>query len=344
MREGKRIEVADALMNAYRLNQVAVSPQMLDLRAGINFCALADPAKQLQLPQGSYQPGFLTVLAAWATIQKIPYERILVPAQNRGYLNAIGLNPALGGPDSYAYDRKNAGKKYSPLTPLRDEYAVDLATTSVNGCMRQMLSAIVRDDFLAYLCRVVGELHDNVWSHGKAPGFSLAQTYKQSDGILLEFSVADAGLGFYKEMCRVGQTPKSDEDAILWCIEKGHTTKGLRVSDGWEQSLPRDAIGSPFSQGVKTRTVGNDSHHQGLGLYHLTDLVRRFSGELILASGSYVLHDSPRGRSLIALPLPWNGVAMCCRFHTARAGTRADVVEMDAETATILSSLKGMTK
>ncbi len=316
---------------------------MFDLLKGIAFCALARADGPIKLPEGSYQPGFLTVLAAWAARNRVCPSQIEIPSQNRGYLQAVGFGPALGGPDSYAYDRRNAGKNYSVITPLRDEAAVDMATSSVNGCIRELLKRNAPDPFTELLCKVVGELHDNVWSHGMAPGFSHAQRYHRKNGYMLEISISDGGIGLAGEMRRVGRSFGDDQDAIIWCMKKGNTTKG-RIVDDWAQSLPSDAIGSPYGPRVSTRTAGADNHHQGLGLHHLSELVRNFRGELIFATGNCALQISPRGSVFSTLHLPWNGVALCCRFDSSALTSRSSRLSIDSETRGILERLQDIRK
>ncbi|MDO9316599.1 MAG: hypothetical protein Q7V56_00160 [Gammaproteobacteria bacterium] len=69
---------------------------------------------------------------------------------------------------------------------------------------------------------VVGELHDNVWSHGKSTGFSMAQKFKvpYEEDYFIEFALADMGLGLRGEMIRAGKEVSSHEAAIEWCLKK----------------------------------------------------------------------------------------------------------------------------
>ena len=59
-----------------------------------------------------------------------------------------------------------------------NEESTDSATQTVNGCSREHFDGLGFDAFADKLCGVVGDLHDNVWSHGKSTGFSMAQKWK----------------------------------------------------------------------------------------------------------------------------------------------------------------------
>ena len=75
---------------------------------------------------------------------------------------------------------------------------------------------------------VIGELHDNVWSHGNSFGFSIAQKYK--DKII--FAVVDTGLGFKKVLNNANiEDINSDIDAIEWCLQKGNTSTQSKIED-----------------------------------------------------------------------------------------------------------------
>ena len=111
-------------------------------------------------------------------------------------MRAINLHGALWGEDQYQQERVNVGRNYSLVTALTNVEAVDVATGSINSCVRQ-LTFPDRDPRdcpkgLTDLTHVIGELHDNVWSHGKSTGFSFAQRsavpHTQKKEHYLEFS------------------------------------------------------------------------------------------------------------------------------------------------------------
>ncbi|MCF3290987.1 hypothetical protein L1027_25035, partial [Escherichia coli] len=184
---------------------------------------------ELQLPNNHWHPGFITVLAAYVNHHKITEDNCVLSCP--GYMRAINLHGALWGEDQYQQERVNVGRNYSLVTALTNVEAVDVATGSINSCVRQ-LTFPDRDPRdcpkgLTDLTHVIGELHDNVWSHGKSTGFSFAQRsavpHTQKKEHYLEFSLADCGLGFLRELRRAGIPGiETHQDAIAWCIQEGH--------------------------------------------------------------------------------------------------------------------------
>lgn len=74
-------------------------------------------------------------------------------------------------------------------------------------------------------------------------------------------------------------------------------------------------MGNPM--GEDATIISSENHHLGLGLYKLMELVRRYNGSLWLASGNSLLEVRSNGQeSYLELPMPWQGVAIGCRFHT----------------------------
>jgi hypothetical protein len=203
----------------------------------------------------------------------VPTAAIEFPSGNvRDYATAIGLNAALDGEDRYTFERKNEGTNYSGLVLLATPEETDRATSQINGCIRALFPEPENLHFVRTLCEVVGDLHDNVWSHGKATGFSMAQKWRNPharDAYHLEFALADCGYGFRRELLRVGLTAEaaSDRSAIEWCLVKGHSSKNLKCVDEWAQTLPPDIMGNPIPGVGKARE--SDNHHQGLGLAKL---------------------------------------------------------------------------
>lgn len=154
---------------------------------------------------------------------------------------------------------------------------------------------------MALLCEVVGDLHDSVWAHGKASGFSMAQKWKAPkwksfsrltvNDHYLEFALADCGIGFLREVQNTGLKIDSDQQAIEWCIQKEHPTKKLRPESEWAQRVPADVIDNPL-RGIE-KTGVSDNHHAGPGLFKLTQLIQGFGGELWLATRQAVLTLAP---------------------------------------------------
>ena len=297
------------------------------------------------LDRGFYVPGFIVVMAATLNKRRITRREFDIHPDNKGYLGAIALSEALWGVDDYEYKRTHESENYSRLTLLDNVEATDQASTSVCSCIRKFFGG--RQSLgLSDLIHVVGEMHDNVWSHGNSTGFSLAQKwcvpFSQGRDHFLEFALADYGCGFLNEMRRAGYAVNTDQEAIDWCIQEGNSTKHSDSIDGWAQALPYDSLGtSPYGDG--TSTCSEVNHHQGLGLAHLVKLVRRYKGQLRLASGSCCLKIDETGvEQYITLESKWQGVALSCKFKESILMQQQDVAEdVDAELQRIMEQLGG---
>ncbi|QIP91218.1 hypothetical protein [Serratia fonticola] len=299
---------------------------------------------QLKLPNSHRYPGSIAVLAAYINHHKIKEVNCDLPGD--GYMQAIGMPMALWGEDRYVQDRINVGTNYSLVTALKNVEAVDTATSSINSCVRR-LTFPGRTDYpkgITELTHVIGELHDNVWSHGVSTGFSFAQkwavprTNRQEHYI--EFALADCGLGFFKELKRAKiEAITSHQDAIAWCIQEGNSSKHADLKDDWEQQIPDDFMGgSVFGKGVAVKE--KDNNHQGLGLAHLMKLVKTYEGELQLATGNVCLEVVGDVVSYTPLQVEWPGVAISCRFKIHRLAADHDE-EIDSQLMDIMQALGG---
>lgn len=244
-------------------------------------------------PEAEFAPGYLVVMAAHINRHRIKEQNCSIPHDD--YLKAIAWHKALWGQDRYRRDRKNCGHNYSLMTPLQNPGAVDDATTVISSCIRNLAcgSSGKRPEGISALTQVVGELHDNVWSHGFSTGFSFAQRWAvpgaNPPDHYIEFALADHGKGFLTELNGAGiPNINTHEDAIRWCIQEGNSSKHADMQDGWEQSLPDwHTGGNVFGHGVSVKEKENN--HQGLGLYHLIRLINTYNGELLLATGDVCL-------------------------------------------------------
>lgn len=289
------------------IDAINVLPRRLEMGRG----------QSIQLPYGYYTPGFVAVLAAFLRHNRLPKEAFSCHHEKHdGYLKALALSKAVWGTDDYKQRRINVGNTYAPITHVSSREAVDEGTGQINGCLRAMAeSSSVRyleSPAFGELLAVVGELHDNVWSHGLESGFSTAQRRVcQQDGPVIEFSLADCGMGFRSELQRA-RVPgiATDQDAIDWCIQKGNSSKLAVQEDPWAQSVPEDHLGgAPFGPGV-TAFQNTGNHHQGLGLAKLVSLARQYDGHLHLASGTHYLELNQGISSYSELSHPWHGVAI----------------------------------
>lgn len=304
-------------------------------------------SNEITIPGTFFAPGFWATLAAFAWRKRITPGHIYLDDKLRGYFSAIGFPRAFGQQDDYPHERRGVGATYSMLERLDNPETTQTATSAINGCVRNSIGIDLPKPFVEMLCDVVGDLHDNVWSHGRASGFSVAQRWKvsprdpDSSEYNIEFALADSGIGFLQEVQRVRLPIATDREAIQWCIQEGHSTKKIRPSSDWAQRMPPDLIGNPL-RGVE-QTQMSENHHMGLGLAKLVRLVHEFRGFLWLASGTAVLRLAP-GATLayIDIKYPWQGVAMACRFRSSDiAKTRRDLETGDKDIQEIMRILGG---
>ena len=276
----------------------------------------------LHIPGNFSTPGFWVILAAYAKLKHIEKEHIFFEnSKLKDYASAIGLSKTLWDSDDFQRNRKNEGQNYSSLECLDRPESTDKATSCINSCVRKMFSSVdVSDFFVAQMCDVIGDVHDNVWSHGMASGFSVAQRWSprlnEEDDYLFEFALADAGIGLLGEINRCGlKVANNHREAIEWCIQEGNSTKKPHTEDDWAQTMPADLINNPL-RGIEKTNFSNGNHHQGLGLSKLLRLVEAAGGQLWLASGNCALQRTSNGQpSYMTLTSSWSGVALACRFR-----------------------------
>ncbi|MEE4223200.1 hypothetical protein V2I93_18965 [Pseudomonas viridiflava] len=280
-----------------------------------------DASAEHRVPDRYYSPGFIAAFAAYLTYKRVNQDSVVFDNENHeGYFSAVGLAKAVWGVDDYLYERRNAGVNYAPLTPLASQDDVDKATAQINSCLRSFAKSgpvdYGRSPAFKELTHVVGEMHDNVWSHGLNTGFSIAQRHaiRNGHGYVLEFSLADCGMGFLDELKRSRTAGANgiqcDRDAVEWCVQEGNSSKLAKLQDEWAQSVPEDHLGtSPFGD-VGVALSGNGNHHQGLGLAKLVELAKSYEGVLNIASGDCLMMLR-RGESRFRkLSQPWRGVAV----------------------------------
>lgn len=276
-----------------------------------------------RVPDKYYSPGFIAAFAAYLVSKRVPRESIAFDNdQNEGYFSAVGLAQAVWGLDDYPFQRKNVGVNYSLLTALASQDQVDQATAQINSCLRAFASSgdqdYSRSPAFKELTHVVGEMHDNVWSHGLNTGFSVAQRQKiarKSNENVIEFSLADCGMGFLAELVRArvarAHGIHTDKQALEWCLKEGNSSKLAKAEDEWAQALPDDFLGASPLGNVAIATGRNGNHHQGLGLAKLVELARSYGGVLNIASGDCLMMKRPgRSPSYRKLVQPWKGVAV----------------------------------
>lgn len=240
----------------------------------MNFRDAVAYIERLQTGSGEVEVPFVTpilstMLAAWS-LGGAPNVRFSSACAN--YADNIGLAAVVLGGETDPRPRIGSlhGKTYSPLTSLWNHSQVDACNTIINDVIRGQISHSGLVPLVARLCKVVGELHDNVASHAGGRGFSAAQIYHPQMGPRrVEFAIADNGCGLLRNAKRVARDVLDDYDAIAWAVKKG-TTSGGQPRRGY------DSWGEPYDY---------ENHHMGLGLWELEQLVTIAGGQLWIASG-----------------------------------------------------------
>lgn len=259
-------------------------------------------------------PSYIVTIAAHLKKNPITLDCFQVQSESiQSYLATIGFNEALWNIPCINY-RHNIGSTYSVLTLLDNEEATDSANTQIISCISNFTTNY-QSEGLNSLKEVIGEVHDNVWSHGKSTGFSMTQLYKKAGKI--EFALADLGGGFLKELNRVNLPISTHDQAIKWCIEKGHSSKKIEAEnyDDWTQQLPSDVIGNPMGKSAKYRKSNN---HAGLGLAKLIELIQQYNGKLNIVSGNCMLSINPNSPNIVyttSEQYNWDGVIITCQLN-----------------------------
>ncbi len=282
------------------------------------------------IPVGFLSPIIVTMLAAEAAhAPRLGYplrERISFQPAQKSYAANCGLQAVLDGQYIAPSSAGLQGLTYTRLTRLVSGHEVDACNAVINDLFCELLSEN-GGDFIRVLNKVVGEMHDNVASHSRGIGFSSAQRYERGEGHVIQFAIVDSGVGMLRNVTPVAPAVTTDERAIEWCLQRGNTTAASK-GGGWEQRLPEDSLFSPYPQAVGT--VTGDNHHQGLGLWHLQEIVRAAGGSFWVASGAGQCRYLARadGPSYDSLETFWQGLAIevelpVPRVTTANAARRA---------------------
>lgn len=195
--------------------------------------------------------------------------------------------------------------------------------TTVTSCIQNHLND---NNLVGQLANVICELHDNVCSHGKSFGFSMAQVYTDR----IEFAIADLGGGFLRVLQKAGVPGiTTDLEAIQWCLKKNNTSTKYEKHDDFEQSLPEDFMGiSPMGCNSRFRTEDN---HQGLGLDFLVDLHKKFSRSILQIASGKICVEFRNGTILKTdSDLEWKGVAINLTIPIDKTSCyNADISELD---------------
>lgn len=275
----------------------------MDLFGIIRLCNNMEKGSKVVLPT-FWLPCNIVVLSTHIKKNRIQKNEIngLINNPTKEYLHNIGFYKELYQVPLNTSQR-NSGYTYSPLTLIDFHDNVNTATTTVTSCIQSHLND---NNLVGQLANVICELHDNVCSHGKSFGFSMAQVYKDR----IEFAIADLGGGFLRVLQRAGVPGiTTDLEAIKWCLQKNNTSTKYEKHNDFEQSLPEDFMGiSPMGCNSRFRTEDN---HQGLGLDFLVDLHKKFSRSILQIASGKICVEFRNGTILKTdSDLEWKGVAI----------------------------------
>lgn len=211
-------------------------------------------------PVVSFVSPVVSVMAATSKIHCEPIENLVFGTQAKGYAVSNGLMSVIENNYSFPLRRGRQGVTYSKLTQLANHNEVDACNAIVNDLIHSQLSKF-GSTIVNELCKIVGELHDNVASHANGAGYSAAQVYGDGATKRFEFAIADAGCGMLQNVQSINSDFTESSKAISWCLQRGNTT--ALPLDGMAQRLPEDALSNPYPPDVKLKQ--SEDHHAGEG-------------------------------------------------------------------------------
>lgn len=294
--------------------------------------------------KGFLYPHNIVTFAAYLKSNQIKKENVKIictKADISSYLDTVGFNKVVWGEEIHNH-RHSHGKNYSPLVLLENEESVDESTNYINSCILHLAES--DKNGAQDLCEIVGELTDNVWSHGEAMGFSMAQKYAGN----INFALADCGKGFYQEL-KSANIPNINNhiDALEWCIKPGNSSKKVKQEneDSFLQRLPPDCIGNPMPGIAKYKS---DNNHEGFGLAKLINLLTKYKGEINIISGdaklvvSSLKGDFPQQEISSIAPNFWKGVIINCGIdpRPLRRGNLDSEIELNNVLKNIVCNAK----
>lgn len=280
-------------------------------------------AKIFHLEKAFYLPSFWVTSLAY--LKKCNLDSQILDfedADNQHYAKAIMFYDHLGDENAYSQARTNNGVVYSTIEHLHTREFANESHSRICNLIRTQVAKCKKADTdevnqgLNEFLDVIGELHDNVVSHSKGDGYSMAQAYRRNNVIdNIVFSITDNGIGFFDELKGKKIQVQSHQESIEWCIQEGNSSK-KPLEDEWAQRLPEDTLDNPYGPEVNAFEDNNGNNHQGLGLARLMQLCLKFSGDLIIITGdSCLMMDNQGNKRYIELSSDWKGVAISVRIR-----------------------------
>ncbi len=117
------------------------------------------------------------------------------------YAHTVGLLSVLDDSPEPELGRSAEGKTYCRLNRLERPHDVDFSTEVIARLLDTHLGSGFPD--VQDICKVVGELHDNIVSHARGLGYSAAQVYTHPRHREVQIAVADGGHGLLRSVLRL---------------------------------------------------------------------------------------------------------------------------------------------
>jgi hypothetical protein len=238
--------------------------------------------------------------------RKISREQFSFAEDAHKYARSNGLLALLGDNDETSNTGILHGFTYCPIQSLSVHAEVDNCNKVLSGLLQTQLSGCTNQKLVRATCAVIGEIHDNVASHARGPGFSAAQVYKGKEK-QIQIAVADIGQGIRNSLGPVWKE-KTDKEALEWCLIRGNTRTKLLPQDEdllGPQKLDCLSFHNPYPEHTNVRY--DDNHHMGEGLYRLVELIRETGGKTWIWSGNASMLNDKGTTTWIDPGISWSG-------------------------------------
>lgn len=233
-----------------------------------------------------------------ATVESVKHQGVRVaynPPRDpdvRGYLERMDVFFHLFGvtPQGNRWDQSANLVELNPIRELGD-------TEEISKRMRKIFETKIPDAdkwLVDSIHLAIIEAMENVLSHAEAGGFICAQTYWTARTI--EIGIADYGIGIRGSFAKGGRQFSSDEESILYAVQKDTSSK--------------------------TR------NHSGIGLFMIRSIMEANNGRLAIVSGKACIDW--RGKTEKALSMPfWSGTIIGLEFNMDTPVNLKDVLTWD---------------
>lgn len=181
---------------------------------------------------------------------------------------------------------------YSPIEKIHTRNGLEKISTHLTNKMMQNFSNLDTSDakdLQQYLQYLFLELMNNVADHSQSIGHVMAQYYPTNKKV--QFSIADRGVGFLKNIQLKYNGIETEEQAILKALEKGVT------------ATPEKMYGQ--------------EKNAGYGLYAMVEILKQTNGEFVIISNDTMIRYRDNTTKVYKLEDQWKGVVVAFRFDEA---------------------------